>query len=56
VDLDSLTDDLHRRFDEKTAAREHALPAYIICHDKTLVQMFAVAVMAANVEKRIRVF
>jgi len=27
VDLDSLTDDLHRRFDEKTAAREHALPA-----------------------------
>jgi translin len=27
VDLDSLTDDLHRRVDEKTAAREHALPA-----------------------------
>jgi translin len=27
VDLDGLTDDLHRRFDEKTAAREQALPA-----------------------------
>ena len=27
MDLDGLTDDLHRRFDEKTAAREHALPA-----------------------------
>ncbi len=27
MDLDGLTDDLHRRFDEKTAAREQALPA-----------------------------
>jgi translin len=27
VDLDGLTDDLHRRFDEKTTAREQALPA-----------------------------
>jgi translin len=27
VDLDRLADDLHRRFDETTAAREHALPA-----------------------------
>jgi translin len=27
VDLDGLIDDLHRRFDEKTAAREQALPA-----------------------------
>jgi translin len=27
VGLDGLTDDLHRRFDLKTAAREHALPA-----------------------------
>ena len=27
MDLDGLTDDLHRRFDEKTSAREQALPA-----------------------------
>ncbi len=27
MDLDGLTDDLHHRFDEKTAAREQALPA-----------------------------
>ncbi len=27
MDLDGLTDGLHRRFDEKTAAREQALPA-----------------------------